>query len=92
MEEFVAAVAELVDAPALGAGGVSPWGFESLRPHAQPRDASTSRGLAFQALTTERRQAVGRYAAGRSSGSRTGRRTRGRAPPGALSVHCLPSI
>lgn len=31
-----AAVAELVDAPALGAGGVSPCGFESLRPHSPP--------------------------------------------------------
>ena len=28
-----AGVAKLVDAPALGAGGLSSWGFESLRPH-----------------------------------------------------------
>ena len=29
----LAGVAKLVDAPALGAGGLSSWGFESLRPH-----------------------------------------------------------
>jgi hypothetical protein len=29
----LAGVAKLADAPALGAGGLSSWGFESLRPH-----------------------------------------------------------
>ena len=30
---LAAGVAELVDAPDLGSGGLRPWGFESLRPH-----------------------------------------------------------